>query len=283
MISVLVLTIDEAVNLKRCLESTPWRDDVHVLDSGSADGTVDLAKSLGAHVHYRRFTTYSEQRNAGLALPFKHSWLLMLDADEQVTLELAGEIEDFIETAPATYSMAIMRRKDMFLDRWLRRSSGYPSWFPRLFRVGSVRVERAINEEYVADGERHKLRGHLVHYPMAKGLDYWFERHNRYSRMEAEVLAKERLGRPIRFSHLYDSDPLLRRAATKRIAYSLPARPFLMFLYLYILRGGFLDGRPGYIFATMRLAYELMIDAKTEVNATARHKKLSSSAEQDSD
>ena len=159
MISVLVLTLNEEGNLKDCLESVPWRDDVHVLDSGSLDGTAALAQSLGAIVHIRDFTTYAEQRNAGLALPYLHPWLLMIDADERLTPELANEIACFVRTAPSDCVMAMMRRKDMFLGRWLRRSSGYPSWFPRLLRVGSVRVERAVNEEYVAEGERRMLEG----------------------------------------------------------------------------------------------------------------------------
>ena len=269
MISVLILTLDEAVNIESCLASIPWRDDVHVLDSGSTDGTQEIARAMGAQVHHRDFTSYAEQRNAGLSLPFEHPWVLMIDADERLTQELADEITHFVEVAPEICTMAMMRRKDMFLGRWLRRSSGYPSWFPRLMRIGAVRVERAVNEEYVTEGERRMLDGHLLHYPMAKGLDWWFERHNRYSRMEAEVLAQERRDRPLKFTHLLSRDPLERRAAAKAITYRLPARPFLMFLYLYLLRGGFRDGRAGYCFVSMRLAYELMINVKSEAHESS--------------
>jgi hypothetical protein len=155
-----------------------------------------------------------------------------------------------------------VRRKDIFMGRWLRRSSGYPTWFPRVFRRGRVCVEREINEVYKACGTVLQLTGHILHYPVNKGLEWWFERHNRYSSMEAKQLRMERYER---LSLVFDAcafDPTRRRAALKQIFYRMPARPILIFLYLYVIRLGFLDGRPGYIYAMMRAAYEIMIDAK---------------------
>ncbi len=262
MISVLILTLDEVVNLEGCIASIPWRDDVHVLDSGSTDGTQALAERLGAHVHHRDFDTYARQRNHGLALPFRHDWILMLDADERLTPELADEIAERAAKASEKTAGYRVRRKDMLMGRWLRRSSGYPTWFPRMFRRGRVTVKRDINEEYDIDGAYEDFREHLIHLPFNKGMEWWFARHNRYSTMEAETLAGEFGTRPVRLTGLFATDPLERRANMKQLAYRLPGRPALIFLYLYVLRLGFLDGKPGFTFASMRFCYETMISVK---------------------
>lgn len=264
MISVLILTLDEEVNLEGCLESIPWRDDVHVLDSGSTDRTREIAQGLGAKVHTRPFDTYARQRNHGLALPFAHPWVLMIDADERLSPELADEIARRLPGIDESVAGFRVRRKDMLMGRWLRRSSGYPTWFPRLFRKGRVSVKRDINEEYEIDGEYDELREHLVHMPFNKGMAWWFARHNRYSTMEAATLASEQHTRPFRLRGLCARDPFVRRASMKQLAYRLPARPALIFLYLYVLRFGFLDGKPGLAFASMRFCYEIMISTKLQ-------------------
>lgn len=259
MISVLILTFNEEANIGACIQSLPWRDDVHVLDSESSDKTAEIAAASGAQVTTCSFKGYASQRNTGLSLPFKSEWIVMLDADERMTPELAAEIEQEIAVAPSDVAMFRVRRRDMFMGRWLRRSSGYPTWFPRVLRRGRVRVEREINEVYVPDGVARQLQGHVDHYPFNKGMEWWFERHNRYSTMEANLLMERREQVLPRMAF---RDPGSRRAALKALAYQLPLRPYLVFLYLYFVRGGFLDGTPGWVYANMRLAYEIMINAK---------------------
>lgn len=261
MISVLILTYNEAVNIAECISSLPWRDDIYVLDSASDDGTRDIAAALGANVVVRPFDNYASQRQAGLALPFVNEWIVMLDCDERMTAELAEEIEAEVRVGNPDVGMMRVRRKDYFMSKWLRRSSGYPTWFARVVRRGRVRVERAVNETYDCDGKVLHLRHHLFHYPFNKGLDWWFERHNRYSRSEADL--QQSVCSPVQIHHLFSRDPAQRRAAMKGLAYSIPGRSWGVFIYLYVLRLGFLDGAAGYRYATMRLAYELMIDAKS--------------------
>jgi glycosyltransferase involved in cell wall biosynthesis len=261
MISALILTLNEKANITACIASLPWRSDVHVLDSGSTDRTVECAMMAGAQVTQRAFDGYASQRNAGLALPFAHDWIVMIDADERMTPELAREIEAAITTAPTDVAMFLVRRKDMFMGRWLRRSSGYPTWFARVLRKGRVRVDREINEVYIPDGRTLRLTNHLLHYPFNKGMERWFERHNRYSSQEAQILGAT--GDKLQNNSVSLGDrAATRRAKLKRLAYRLPLRPFIVFFYLYIIRLGFLDGAAGYHYATMRMAYEVMIDAK---------------------
>lgn len=259
--SVLILTKNEAVNIERCLASVGWSDDVVVFDSFSDDQTVEIAKSMGARVEQRPFDHYAAQRNAALALDYKYDWILMVDADECVSSDLRDEIADALSKVPDSVAMFQMRRKDFFFGRWIKHASAYPTWFGRLVRKGAVHVEREINEEYHTDGEVRDLQEHLIHYPFAKGIAYWFERHNRYSSMEADALISEVL-KPFKVSSLFSRQPTLRRKALKQLAYRLPGRPVLVFFYLYIARLGLLDGIPGFRYSVMRAMYEYMIDLK---------------------
>jgi len=263
MLSVLILTYNEELNVEDCIRSLPWTGDVWVLDSGSTDGTATIAERCGAKVVERPFSGYASQRNYGLSLPFGNDWIVMLDADERMTPELAAEIERRVREAADDIAMFRVRRKDLVVGKWLKRSSGYPTWFPRVFRKGRVCVKREINEVYASDGRAIQLNEHIEHLPMSKGIEWWFDRHNRYSSEEARLLLKtsgklehegwqaERL-----------TDPARRRQLMKTILYHLPFRPALVFLYLYVVRLGFLDGKAGFAFCRMRLAYELMIDVK---------------------
>lgn len=263
-ISVLILTLNEEKNLPICLPSLAWCDDVVVLDSFSKDKTELLALEGGARFFQRRFDNYAAQRNYGLKdISYKHDWLLMVDGDEVVPPELVAEMKKVVESGSKDTTIYRMRRKDFFLGKWIKRSSGYPTWFGRLMKIGHVKVERSINEEYVTDGEIGYLQENLYHYPFNKGFSAWLEKHNRYSSMEAELLVQNNSKRP-GLKELRSKDPALRRRAVKSIVYRLPGRPLLMFLALYFVRGGILDGRAGLTFCTLRAFYEYMINLKVK-------------------
>jgi len=261
-VSVLILTLNEEENLPGCIDSCAWSDDIVVFDSLSQDRTREIGLTKGARVIDRPFDNYAAQRNAALTtVAYKYSWVLMVDADERVPQDLAREIAAAIAGARADTAMFRMRRKDFFMGRWLKRSSGYPTWFGRLVRIGRVRVEREINEEYIAVGVTQPLNGHLYHYPFNKGVSFWFDRHNRYSSMEALAKAAMQVD-PIVVRKLFTLDPIARRRIGKRLLYRLPLRPFIVFVYLYIVRLGVLDGRAGFYFSRMRAIYEFFIDVK---------------------
>lgn len=272
MISILILTLNEEVNLPACLASVAWSDDIVVFDSFSTDRTMEIARAAGARVEQRRFDNYAAQRNAALAVPFRNPWVLMVDADELVSEELHAEIVERLKNNFEGVEMFRMRRKDLFLGKWLRRSSGYPTWFPRLFQVGRVWVEREINEEMHCKGTVENLNSHLIHYPFNKGIAYWWERHNRYSTMEAASLVQETRDK-MRVDKLFSSDPVVRRKWLKQLAYRLPGRPILVFIFLYVVRFGFLDGKVGWRFCCMRSIYEYMIDLKV-MELQRREKRL---------
>ena len=137
-------------------------------------------------------------------------------------------------------------------------------------RLGRVWVERTINEEYHTDGRTCDLQAALVHYPFNSGLSAWVDKHNRYSSMEAELLVNSG-SRVWNWGQLFAADPVIRRKSLKALVYSLPGRPFLMFLGRYIATGGFLDGRSGLMFCLLKTYYEYLIDCKVrELRRRAR-------------
>lgn len=263
MISALVLTYNEENILGKCLRALHFCDEILVFDSFSTDKTIEIAKSHQANIIQREFDNYSNQRNAALDSISKESdWILMVDADEIVTEELKNEILTVISD-PEAASMYRVRRKDIFQGKWIKQSSGYPTWFPRLFRNGEVKVEREINEEYFTEGRESGLNEHLLHYPFNKGISWWFDKHNRYSQMEAERLLLE-MDQKLQLRYLFSKDPVKRRKTQKQLIYRMPCKHWIVFFGLYIIRGGFLNGSAGYTFCKLRKTYEWMISLKVK-------------------
>jgi glycosyltransferase involved in cell wall biosynthesis len=263
-ISVLILTLDEEVNLAACLDSVAWCEDVVVLDSFSHDRTVEIAHAGGARLYQRAFDNYANQRNFGLRqVEYRHPWVLMLDADERVPQDLHLEMQAATRAAGEEVALFRMRRRDHLFGRWIRRSSGYPTWFGRLVRVGRAWVERPINEEFHADGAVASLQCHLDHYPFNKGFSAWIEKHDRYSSMEARLRAVQ-TGTEERWSGLFAPDPARRRRAQKVWLEGMPMRPLVVFAGLYFVKGGVLEGRAGLTFSLLRAWYEYFIDCKAQ-------------------
>lgn len=270
-ISVLILTLNEEANLERCLKSLTWTDDVVVLDSYSNDGTEKIAKENNVQVIQRKFDNYAGQRNYGLkSVQYNNPWLLMVDADEEVTPELAKEIKTVLQSPGDDITLYRMRRRDHFMGRWIKRSSGYPTWFGRMMNIERAWIERDINEEFHTDGKVGFLQSHLNHYPFNKGISEWLYKHNRYSTMEAQYRSSETRGK-FNWVNLISNDPQKRRIVIKQIYYSLPMRPLFAFIVLYFFRGGILEGRAGFVFSSLRAIYEFMIDIK--VNELKRKRK----------
>lgn len=262
-VSILILTKNEQQDLPGCLASVSWSDDIHVLDSESTDTTVGIAEDFGAKVTVRPFDGYASQRNFGLQLPFQHSWILILDADERVPPALACEMGDFVSTAPQSVAAARMRRRDFWWGRWLKHAQISP-FYVRLVRVGRAHYEREINEVLVIDGDIADLTQPFDHYPFSKGIKHWISKHNTYSCMEAELIASGALIKPSWQVALFDTDFNERRVHQKAIFYALPARPLLKLIYMLLVRRAFLDGWPGVRYAILQAIYEYFIVLKTK-------------------
>jgi hypothetical protein len=210
----------------------------------------------------RAFDGYASQRNAGLQLPFRNEWVLLVDADERIPPELAAEMRQFASQATPAVAAARMRRRDYWWGRWLRHAQISP-FFIRLIRRGRVHCEREVNEVMVVDGDIHELRHHFDHFPFSKGLDHWVAKHNLYSSMEAELIGRGQEAMPSWRVALFGRDFNRRRLHQKAIFYRLPARPLVKFLYLMLVRGALLDGAPGVRYAVLQSIYEYLIVLKT--------------------
>ncbi len=272
MISVLIPARNEQQDLPACLQSVAWSDDVHVFDSFSTDRTVETARNAGATVTAPPASAGSaifggdEAAHKNWALqniPFKHRWVLHLDADERVTPELAASLQRAV-ASPSEFVAFRIRRRDFFLDTWLKHVQASP-FYLRLFRPDKLHYERLINPIAVPDGAVGELTGYLDHFPFSKGFSHWLDRHNSYSTLEAQQILynrREHHGFSLRQA-LFACDFNERRFHQKEFFYRLPARPLLKFLLLYFVRRGFLDGRAGLTYAQLQSFYEFMIVLKT--------------------
>jgi glycosyltransferase involved in cell wall biosynthesis len=269
-VSVLILTRNEEQDLPACLASVAWCDDIHVLDSHSTDQTVAIAQAAGAKTTLRVFDGYASQRNFGLRLPFKHPWVLIVDADERIPPALVAEMRGFVSTAAPGVAAARMRRRDIWWGTWLRHAQISP-FYVRLVRTGRAHYEREVNEVLVVDGDIHELRESFDHYPFSKGLDHWIAKHNVYSGMEAAVIASGQGLKPSWSTALFGADFNERRGHQKAIFYRLPGRPLIKFLYMLILRRAFLDGAAGIRYASLQAIYEYMIVLKVKEMSQTKH------------
>jgi glycosyltransferase involved in cell wall biosynthesis len=265
MISVLILTRNEEKNLAGCLDSVDWSDDVHVYDSFSTDRTVAIARARGATVTQREFDNFATQRNSALhGLPFRHRWVLILDADERIPAPLQEEMLLALRGIRPEVAACRMRRRDFLNGTWLKYSQLSP-YYIRLVQPSKVRYERAVNEVLKVDGEIRDLREPFDHFPFFRGISHWIDKHNLYSSMEASLANRSRHG-GIDYSirkAFFARDFNERRFHQKELFYRLPFRPFIKFFLIYVLRRGFLDGRAGFDYAMLQAIYEYFITVKS--------------------
>jgi len=263
MISVLILTRNEELDLPGCLASVAWSDDVHVFDSFSTDTTAEIARSAGAHLHQRVFDDYATHRNAALQIAFAHPWVLILDADERPTPSLCAEMQSVVERASTQLSGFRLRRRDFLFNTWLKHAQISP-FYIRLVRPERAHYTRPVNEVIEVDGQIGELREPLDHFPFSKGIAHWIAKHNVYSTMEAQLIAQgSGLLEPSLGAALRHPDFHTRRLHQKALFYRLPARPLLKWLYMVVARRSFLDGRAGMTYATLQAIYEYFIVLKT--------------------
>ncbi|MFZ2902487.1 MAG: glycosyltransferase family 2 protein [Rhodoferax sp.] len=271
MISILILTKNEQQDLPGCLQSVAWSDDIHVYDSMSTDGTLDIAKQFGATVTQRPFDNWASHQNWGLQnVPFKHPWVFYIDADERMTPELVQAVQAAAAAAKEEVAFRLQRR-DFLLGTWLKHVQTSP-FYMRLFRPEKMRYERLVNPISIADGPVGQVAGYLDHFPFSKGMGHWIDRHNGYSRFEAQqIISNRQAGERFSWVKAFTAkDFHQRRYHQKELFYRLPFRPLVKFLLLYVAKRGFLDGRAGFTYAMLQSIYEYFIVLKVrELEAAA--------------
>ncbi|OGO50381.1 MAG: hypothetical protein A2148_12325 [Chloroflexi bacterium RBG_16_68_14] len=222
-LSVVTITLNEAHRLEQCYRSIAWADEWVVVDSGSSDGTPELARQLGARVYERPFDNFSNQWNyAGEQA--RGDWVLVLAADEEVSVGLRLEIEAVLGTegGPTCYATP---RKNLHFGRWLRYGGQYPDWSLRLFRRGTAHWVGDIHEQLAYTGALGRLRHPIIHHSFLS-LSDWIQKMDRQTSQEA------------RFAF---------EAGGRASWLDVTVRPLFWFVRMYVARRGFLDGRPGLV------------------------------------
>jgi (heptosyl)LPS beta-1,4-glucosyltransferase len=238
-VSVTVITRDEAANIDACLASVAWADEVLVVDCGSTDRTVEIARARGARVIVKDWPGYSAQKNLAAA-EASNDWILSVDADERVTPELASEIRSTLATSPAIAGFRIPR-VTWHLGRWIRTTDWYPDYQLRLYDRRRARwKERRVHESVTADGPVGRLKNELQHYAY-RDITHHHQTMDRYTTLAAE--------------DMYASG---RRAGFVDVTLHPPAA----FLRNYVLRRGFTDGMPGFVISVMNAHYVFLKFAK---------------------
>ena len=275
-ISVVVLTYNEGRNLGACLESlSALAEDIFVVDSGSSDGTVDVAKLYGAKVVTHAFESHAKQWRWALQnLPLSTEWVLALDADQRVTAGLREEISRTVSGNSGEQTRlagCFVRRRQIFRGRWIKHGGYYPKYLLKLFRRDRVWLDERelVDHHFYVRGVVAKLRHDLVEDNQNEAdISVWLVKHIRYASLQAEEefrRAKEGRRPSGRVSFL--GAPDLRILSLKRIWEHLPlyVRPCLYFLYRYVLRFGFLDGKEGFVFHVLQsFWYRLLVDIKLD-------------------
>jgi glycosyltransferase involved in cell wall biosynthesis len=265
-VSVVILTRDEEANIGRCLSSMAWADQVIVVDSGSTDGTLAIARSLGVEVVEQPWLGYSDQRDFALRLPqIRHNWVYFVDADEWVSPYLAQEIAVQLR-APSCAGFA-HRLRLIFLGTWIRHCGWYSASL--VVRLVDRRYAKfngnVVGERACVDGSVHRLYNDIVDEDL-KGLARWMHKHVRYAELEAErrspsISLVHRLC--IAWSRDSDADtrPFIRRLLRDVAFPAVPCKPLALFVYMYIVRLGLLDGKAGLLFCFYHAWYESNINA----------------------
>lgn len=265
--SVIILTYNEEANLPACLESlAALRAEVLLVDSGSTDRTMEIAQAAGVAVYEHPFDHYAAQRNwAQRNLPLECEWVLHLDADERLTPELVAEINSVVEHAPADIAGFLLRKRTVFMGRWMRHGGHYPSYHLRLFRKHSGGCEeRLYDQHYLVDGEARELTHDYIDV-LTSDLSVWSARHVRWAELEAREILNGHNGAGRVRAEAF-GNPLERKRWLREGVYGrspLFLRAFLYWFYRYFIRLGFLDGKEGLIFHFLQgLWFRFLVDAK---------------------
>ncbi len=260
--SIVILTFNSAASLGMTLNAcSPLSDDIHIVDSGSTDGTLAIAQTFQATIHQHDFTTYGVQRNWAIdTLALRYPWQLHLDADEAISPELLAEIAAIPEDLPTDgYFIARYLR---FMGRILRHNLA-PTWHMRLFRTGHGRCEaREYDQHFLCSGRTAKLEGSMID-GIEMSLSEWTARHNRWADAEVKELLIRQAADRIQPS--LGGDVLQRKRFYRGLYERAPlfVRAIALFFFRYFVKLGFLDGIEGLIFCILQtLWFRFLVDAK---------------------
>lgn len=237
-IAAFVLTHNEEKHIAQCLETLQWVDEIIIIDDYSQDRTVDIARTFGVKVYERELDSFSAQRNFALE-QCNAEWVLVVDADERVTGQLASEIKSVVEQQTGAGAFRIPRQNH-FLGRWVKGCGWYPDYSLRLFRRSGAKYEGAVHEHLHVQGDIKTLHNALKHYTY-ESIEQYVRKIDKYTTMAAgEMLQKGK------------------RASMTDVV----ARPVFSFVKFYVLKRGFQEGIEGFLVSAFSCFYVLLKYAK---------------------
>lgn len=237
-LSVIIITLNEERNLRRCLESVKFADEIIINDTGSTDGTLKIARGFECRIIQTEFAGFGKAKQTALEAA-TCEWVLSVDADEELDNTLQTAVKRVVEES--AYGGYLITRKSRFLGNWIMHSGWYPDRIVRLFRRTKGRfTEEPIHEKVVVDGLIGNLDGHLLHYAY-RDLSHYLEKLDNYATLKAETL---------------------RLKGTKFAVSKILFKPTAVFIKMYILKRGFLDGKAGLILALLSSFHEMVKHAK---------------------
>jgi glycosyltransferase involved in cell wall biosynthesis len=221
-LSVAIIALNAAAQIGPCLASVAFADEVVVVDSGSTDDTVEIARRHGARVEHKEWLGFGRQKQHAVSVA-RNDWVLCLDADERVSERLAASIRAAL--AGGRYRAWRMPRRNRFLGRWLAHGEGYPDWSLRLFhRAHAGWSNDEVHEAVLTTAEVGSLEGDLMH-ESAEDIATYLAKQNRYTTLHAQALFRQ---------------------GVRGSFWRLLGSPLARFMKFYVLRLGFLDGGPGF-------------------------------------
>lgn len=271
-LAVIILTHNEANHIGRCLDAiASIASEVFLIDSGSTDGTIEIAERRGAKVLPNRWINYAAQFQWGLDnAPITADWVMRLDADEIVEPDLVAEIKARLPNLPADVTGVNLKRKHIFLGRWIKHGGRYPLVLLRIWRRGVGRIEQRWMDEHMLlnHGSTVTFQGGFSDVNL-NDLTFFTEKHNKYATREAVDVINQKRGLFARDVDLTSEQTSKKAAITRfmkervynRIPFQCSALAY--FLYRYIIQLGFLDGREGAIYHTLQgFWYRYLVGAK---------------------
>jgi (heptosyl)LPS beta-1,4-glucosyltransferase len=241
-LSVVVVTLNEEKNIERCLRSVAWADDIVLIDSFSTDRTIELARMFTSNIHQCEYPGYSKQVERGIQRAV-NDWVFILDADEEVSVELAASIQEVMRAQDAKDGYIVNRKVQVF-GKWILHSGWYPDWQFRLARKDKIVAEhQEVHGAFTTRGQKGKLRGELFHYTYAT-IDQYLEKMNDYTSLHVS----NKIGD--------GSVPL--RVGVRKILLS----PIAYFIKMFIIKKGYKDGMHGFFLSVFSALYTLLLYAK---------------------
>lgn len=262
MLSIVIPIYNESIHLNRVLTSAlSVSNDVCVIDSSSTDQSKEICDMFGVRYFNGDFRSFADKMNYALTqIVFDNDWVLRLDADEYLTTEFIEVVNEFLKGLSAEICGVEVKRRIYFLGKWLKYGDMYPTSHTRITRVNTALYEvRDLDEHVIVQGKRAKFQFDIVEEPL-RPLSYWIQKHIGYATVQARMELSERSfgtwrllsgkAKAYRFikENFYERFPLF-------------VRPMLYFIYRYIIRFGFLDGFPGFIYAVLHAyCYRFFVD-----------------------